>query len=80
MLSKILLREIDLFCMPTLSHQFSAKNLFRKKNFNTPAMKKLIYIVMLCIVSAGLFTACAKEEVKPTKDITVGGGLFSDPK
>ncbi|WP_262485785.1 hypothetical protein [Chryseolinea serpens] len=43
-------------------------------------MKKLIYIVMLCIVSAGLFTACAKEEVKPTRDITVGGGLFSDPK
>jgi len=43
-------------------------------------MKKLIYIVMLCIVSAGLFTACAKEEVRPAKEIAIGGGLFSDPK
>ena len=39
-------------------------------------MKKLIYIIVLFVVSAMSITACTEQEVKP-KD---GGGTVSDPK
>jgi hypothetical protein len=48
-----------------------------KLNFKT--MKKIIYILLLSIVTVISVTSCQKEEVKPSTDLG-GGGLVIDPK